>query len=80
LPKSEDDFEGTINTSVNSTITRSINTSITTLIVLVAILFFGGESIQHFMLALAVGVFFGTYSSIFLASPVLVEWEKRTRK
>lgn len=79
LPKSEEDFEGTVNTSVNKTITRSINTSITTLAVLLAILFFGGESIQHFMLALAIGVFFGTYSSIFLASPVLVVWEKMAR-
>jgi len=76
LPKSEEDFEGTVNTSVNSTVTRSINTSVTTLLVLLAILFFGGESIRQFVLALSIGVFIGTYSSIFLASPVLVLWEK----
>jgi len=76
LPKSDEDFEGTVNTSVNQTITRSINTSLTTLLVLLAILFFGGDTIRDFVLALSIGVFVGTYSSIFLASPVLVVWEK----
>lgn len=76
LPKSNDDFESTVNTSVNQTITRSINTSVTTLVVLLAVLFFGGETIRSFVLALSIGVFIGTYSSIFLASPVLVLWEK----
>ncbi|MBU3905508.1 protein translocase subunit SecF [Patescibacteria group bacterium] len=76
LPKSEEDFEGTINTSVNQTITRSINTSITTLLVLLSIVFFGGATIRDFILALSIGVFVGTYSSIFLASPILVIWEK----
>ena len=76
LPKSEEDFEGTVNTSVNQTIRRSINTSVTTLLVLLSILFFGGSTIKDFILALSIGVFIGTYSSIFLASPVLVVWEK----
>jgi len=76
LPKSNDDFETTINTSVNQTITRSLNTSVTTLVVLLSIFFFGGDTIKNFVLALSVGVFVGTYSSIFLASPVLVLWEK----
>lgn len=76
LPKSDDDFEGTINTSVNQTLTRSINTSLTTLLVLLSILFFGGSTIRDFVLALSIGVFVGTYSSIFLASPILVLWEK----
>lgn len=80
LPKSNEDFEGTVNTSVNNTITRSINTSFTTLLVLLAILFFGGNSIRDFVLALSVGIFFGTYSSIFIASPVLVIWEKMLKK
>ncbi len=79
LPKSDDDFESTVNTSVNQTITRSINTSLTTLLVLLAILFFGGDSIKGFVLALSIGVFVGTYSSIFLASPILVVWEKFRR-
>ncbi|MFH1662007.1 MAG: protein translocase subunit SecF [Candidatus Falkowbacteria bacterium] len=76
LPKSEEDFEGTINTSVNQTIVRSINTSLTTLLVLLSIFFFGGVTIRDFVLALSTGVFIGTYSSIFLASPILVVWEK----
>ena len=80
LPKSDDDFEGTVNTSVNQSVTRSINTSVTTLIVLLSILFFGGSTIKDFILALSIGVFIGTYSSIFLASPVLVLWEKFGKK
>ena len=79
LPRSEEDFEGTINTSVNQTIKRSINTSVTTLLVLLSILFFGGGTIRDFVLALSIGVFIGTYSSIFLASPILVIWEKLKR-
>ena len=80
LPKSDDDFEGTVNISVNQSITRSINTSVTTLIVLLSILFFGGSTIKDFILALSLGVFIGTYSSIFLASPILVLWEKFGKK
>ena len=79
LPKSEEDFEGTVNISVNQTIKRSINTSLTTLLVLLSILFFGGGTIRDFVLALSIGVFIGTYSSIFLASPILVIWEKLKR-
>lgn len=80
LPKSEEDFEGTVNTSVNQTIKRSINTSFTTLLVLLSIFFFGGATIRDFVLALSFGVLIGTYSSIFLASPVLVLWERFGRK
>jgi len=80
LPKSDEDFEGTVNISVNQTIKRSINTSVTTLIVLLSILFFGGSSIRDFVLALSIGVLIGTYSSIFLASPVLVIWEGLMRR
>lgn len=76
LPISDDDFENTVNKSINQTITRSINTSMTTLLVLTAILIFGGETIRSFVLALTVGVAIGTYSSIFLASPLLVAWER----
>ena len=76
LPKSNDNFENTINISVNQTIKRSINTSLTTLLVLLSVLFWGGGSIKDFVLALSIGVFIGTYSSIFLASPTLVVWEK----
>jgi len=80
LPRSEENFEDTINTSVNQTITRSINTSLTTLLVLLAIYFFGGVTIKSFILALMIGVVSGTYSSIFIASPVLVVWQRLTRR
>lgn len=76
LPKSHEDFENTVNRSVNQTITRSINTSLSSILALIAVLFFGGSTIKDFALALVVGIFIGTYSSIFIASPVLVVWEK----
>lgn len=59
-----------INAAINSTVSRTINTSMTTLVVLLAIFIFGGESIRGFMFALIVGVIVGTYSSIFVATPV----------
>lgn len=69
-------FEQTVNESVNQTILRSINTSITTILVLISLYIFGGESIKDFVLALIIGIFIGTYSSIFIASPLLVTWER----
>jgi preprotein translocase subunit SecF len=80
LPKSEEDFESTVNTSINQTISRSINTSGTTLLVLAAILFLGGSTIRDFILVLSIGILIGTYSSIFIASPILVMWENFGRK
>lgn len=76
LPKSQEDFENTLNRSINQTLVRSINTSFSSILALVAILFFGGSTIKDFALALVVGIFIGTYSSIFIASPILVVWEK----
>ena len=76
LPISDDDFEDTVNRSVNQTVTRSINTSMTTMLVLISVLIFGGETIRSFVLALTIGIGIGTYSSIFLASPLLVVWER----
>lgn len=76
LPRSNDDFAGTVNTSVNQTIRRSINTSATVLLVLLSTTILGGSSIHYFSLALLIGIFFGTYSSIFLASPLLVVWQQ----
>jgi preprotein translocase subunit SecF len=61
--------------SVKQTINRSINTSISTLFPLLALFFFGAESIHMFVLALIIGIIIGTYSSIFLAAPVLVHWQ-----
>lgn len=80
LPRSNEDFAGTVNTSLNQTMTRSINTSLTVMLVLASIVFLGGRSIEFFALALLIGIFFGTYSSIFLASPILVLWDKWARR
>jgi len=68
----KEDFEVTVNRSINETLGRSINTSMTVIITLFAITLFGGESIRYFGLALLVGVIFGTYSSIYIASALLV--------
>ncbi|HRY82079.1 MAG TPA: protein translocase subunit SecF [Candidatus Moranbacteria bacterium] len=65
-------FPDIVNRSLNETLVRSINTSLTVLITLLAVFIFGGESIRDFSLALLVGIFFGTYSSIFIASALLV--------
>lgn len=70
------DFEETVNKSVNETFARSINTSFTTLLMLFVLYLFGGASIQYFILALIIGIAFGTYSSIFVASPLLVAWQQ----
>lgn len=65
-------FPDIVNKSLNETLVRSINTSLTVIITLLAIYIFGGASIKYFALALLVGVTFGTYSSIFVASALLV--------
>lgn len=66
-----------INLAVSSTISRTINTSLTTLVVLIAIFIFGGESIRGFMFALIIGVVVGTYSSVFIATPVMFDTVKK---
>lgn len=71
-----DRFDTIVNESVNQTFARSINTTLTTLLALVAIFFWGGETVKYFALALIVGIGLGAYSSIFIASPLLVTWEK----
>ncbi len=63
----------TVNVALDSTISRTLNTSLTTLIVLLAIFIFGGESIRGFMFALIIGVIVGTYSSLFIATPVMFD-------
>jgi preprotein translocase subunit SecF len=65
-------FPDVVNRSLNETLVRSINTSLTVIITLLSIYFFGGDSIRDFALALLVGIIFGTYSSIFIASALLV--------
>ena len=66
-------FEKTVNVALNSTLSRTLNTSFTTLVVLISIFIFGGESIQGFMFALIIGVMIGTYSSVFIATPVMFD-------
>jgi preprotein translocase subunit SecF len=69
-----------INASVRETLVRSINTSLTLFIVLFALMFFGPPSLFYFVLVILVGTFFGMYSSIFVASPLLYEWDKWHQK
>ncbi len=73
-------FEETVNWSLNQTLGRSINTVLTVLIVLLAIYFFGGATLKYFALALIIGITSGAYSSIFIASPLLVSWQKMKEK
>ena len=73
-------FEQVVNDSLLQTLVRSLNTSLTALFVMLAIILFGGESIRIFALALFIGIFSGTYSSIFNAAPLLVIWESRNKK
>lgn len=68
---SSPDFKGLVNKALNSTLSRTINTSATTLVVLVAIFIFGGETIRGFVFAILVGILVGTYSSLFVATPVM---------
>jgi preprotein translocase subunit SecF len=75
-----DDFPGKVNSAVNQTFARSINTTLTTLLTLAALYLFGGATIHNFSLALLIGIFFGAYSSIFLASMFIVSWEEWDRK
>ena len=76
----QEDFETVVNRSLNETLVRSMNTSMTVIVVLLAILLFGGASIFYFSLALLVGITAGTYSSIFVASALLVTMENRLRR
>jgi len=70
-------FETLVNHSIVQTLDRSINTQLTVMLVLTALLLFGGVTTRHFVTILLIGVFSGTYSSIFNAAPILVVWENR---
>jgi preprotein translocase subunit SecF len=70
-------YETVVNHSIVQTLVRSINTQLTVMFTLLALAFFGGITIRHFVITLLVGVFSGTYSSIFNAAPILVVWENR---
>ena len=79
----KEDFATTVGRSLSQSFTRSLNTSLTVILVLLALVFWGPVSTKYFALMLTVGMFFGTYSSIFLASPLLVvlqEWSDRKGK
>jgi len=77
--KQDKTFEEVVNISVNETIVRSLNTSLLTVFVLLAVFLFGGETVKYFVLALFLGIIVGTYSSIFIASPLLIEIYKRKK-
>ena len=70
-------FANIVSRSINQTIVRSINTSTTVIFVLIALLLFGGESTRYFVLALLIGIVVGTYSSIFIASPLLYVFHRK---
>lgn len=69
-----------VNDSVNQVFVRSLNTSLTTILALAAVYFWGPLSLKYFVLTLMLGIFFGTYSSLFIASPLLHVWQKKRRK
>ena len=71
------EYESVVNLSVVQTLDRSINTQLTALFTLFALALFGGDSIFHFVVTMMIGLFSGTYSSLFNAAPILVVWEKR---
>lgn len=73
-------FENNVNLSLNQSLTRSLNTSLTLIVVLLSLLFLGGESIQPFVTLLLIGSIIGTYSSLFIAPPLLIVWENKIQK
>ncbi len=73
------DMEELVNTSLNQTLSRTLNTSLTTLIPIIVLYFLVGTVLSDFALALFIGIIVGTYSSIFVASALLVDWDKKTR-
>ena len=70
------DFATVVQSSIQETFVRSINTSLTAVVAMFAVFLFGGESTRYFSLLLIIGIGVGTYSSIFIASPLLVTWER----
>lgn len=77
---SRESFGEIVHKSIKQTLVRSLNSTFATLLSLIAIYFFGGTSLKYFSLALIVGIFFGAYSSFFVASPILVWWSGLGRK
>lgn len=77
--KKDADYKSEINGALNSTLSRTINTSLTTIIVLVVIFLFGGAAIQGFVFALLIGIVVGTYSSLLIATPMLIDLTKKLK-
>jgi preprotein translocase subunit SecF len=73
-----EEYINIFNRSINQTLSRTLLTSLTTFVVIIILFFFGGEVIHIFSFALVIGIIVGTYSSIFIASPVVVEWYLRS--
>jgi len=71
------EYETMVNHSIIQSLDRSINTQLTVMLTLFSLVLFGGDTIRHFVIILLVGIFSGTYSSIFNAAPILVVWENR---
>jgi len=80
LFRKKGDFVTTINSSINEVLSRTIITSVTSLLVVVTLFSFGGQVLHSLSLALVLGIIVGTYSSVFVASPVVVVWEARSPK
>ena len=74
------EFINVVNMSVRESVTRSLGTSVTTSIVILSMLLFGGQSLRDFLIVLLLGVIIGTYSSIFVASNLLLTWRYGLRK
>lgn len=69
-----------INNALNSTLSRTMNTSLATFFVLLAIFIFGGDVIRGFIFALLIGIVVGTYSSLCIASPIVIDFDKNEKK
>ena len=80
MGKRKGTFEEIVNASINTTLSRTLNTSLMMIIVLLTMFIFGGESIRGFIFAMLVGIVVGTYSSLFIATPVLVDTISRSDK
>ena len=80
LFRKKGDFASIINTSINEVLSRTVITSLTTLSVVLILFLVGGEVLHDFAMVLILGVIIGTYSSVFVASPIIVEWERKSPK
>ena len=78
--RTKGEFAGAVNRSINEVLARTVNTSMSTMFVVATLAIFGGEVLRTFALAMVLGVIVGTYSSMFVASPIVVEWEARRPK